>query len=243
VGTASDADPATPLGAARLYPAFLDLTDRLAVVVGGGPRAARKVRTLLACGARVRLVTPEDLPELEAMAEEGRLTHERRGYVRGDLDGALAAVAVSGSDETDRAVAEEAAERGCLVSASGAPELSNFRAASTVRRGALQIAVSTSGVAPEVARTVRRDLAERYGPEWAAYLALVSRLRDLVIERVPFEGKRQAMLDAIASSDLIDRVRAGQDLDLDHVYLEFFRSTELHAPDERSDTGNGSGDG
>ena len=43
----------------RYYPVYLDLGDRLAVVVGGGAVAARKVATLVDYGARVKVVSPE----------------------------------------------------------------------------------------------------------------------------------------------------------------------------------------
>jgi hydroxymethylbilane synthase len=56
----------------------INLASHEMLVVGGGSAARRKIMTLLGCGARVRMVSPAALPELEAMAENGTISWERR---------------------------------------------------------------------------------------------------------------------------------------------------------------------
>jgi precorrin-2 dehydrogenase/sirohydrochlorin ferrochelatase len=201
------------------YTVALDLRGRLVVVVGPGEAAQRKARAFLRTGADVAVITPDPTPELIQAETDGQLTIERRPYVRGDLEGALIAVCVSDSPEVAKAVGEEAASRGCLVHVKGAPELSSYSVPSTLRRGALQIAVSTGGAAPAVARRIRARLVEEFGEEWADYLRLLQEVRQYAEERAP--GSGAALVETIADSDVLERLRAGETLDAETLYEAF----------------------
>ena len=146
-----------------LYPIFLDLSDRRCVVVGGGEVANRKARKLLQARARVAVVSPEIEAELESVAAE---VH-RRPYREGDLEGAYLAFAATDSREVNAAVAREANERGVPVNVADRPSEGDFALPSTLRRGRLQVAVSTGGASPTLARRIRDKLEEVFGPEWA----------------------------------------------------------------------------
>lgn len=204
------------------YPVFLDLGGRLAVVVGGGSVAERKIVTLLECGPSVRVISPEVTPAIEELAASGVIALKRRGYVRGDLEGAFIVVSATSSGEVNRAVHAEAEERGCLVNVVDVPELCSFIVPSIVRRGALAVAISTGGAAPTVAKRLRKHLQEYLGPEWEPYTALLGEVRSLVMERVPGgEAERKPIFEAIADSDLLDRLREGAAPSAEDVYTEF----------------------
>ncbi|MDO9556392.1 MAG: bifunctional precorrin-2 dehydrogenase/sirohydrochlorin ferrochelatase [Coriobacteriia bacterium] len=206
----------------RYYPVYLDLGDRLAVVVGGGSVAARKIRTLVDYGARVLVVAPDPTAELERLATDGAIALERRGYVRGDLDGAFLVVCATDSEEVNRAVYEEADQRGCLVNVVDVPELCNFIVPSIVRRGQLQLAISTGGAAPVVAKRLRRHIEEYVGEEWGPYIELLGEVRMLVMERVPGgEAERKPIFETIGASDLLDRIGSGERPSAEDVYAEF----------------------
>ncbi|MBN2405804.1 MAG: bifunctional precorrin-2 dehydrogenase/sirohydrochlorin ferrochelatase [Coriobacteriia bacterium] len=206
----------------RYYPVYLDLGEKLAVVVGGGAVAARKIRTLVEYGARVVVVAPEVVDELEQMATEGLVEIQRRGYVRGDLDQAFLVVCATDSEETNRAVYDEAQQRGCLVNVVDVPELCNFIVPSIVRRGQLQLAISTGGAAPTVAKRLRRHVEDHVGQEWGPYIELLGEVRTLVMERVPGgELVRKPIFEAIGASDLLERIRAGVHPSAEDVYAEF----------------------
>ena len=207
--------PETPLQ----YPVVLDLRGRLAVVVGPGAAAGRKARTLVRHGADVVVIAPDPTAELLQAEADGALTLERRRYERGDLEGASLVVCVSDSSEECATIASEAASRGCLAHIKGAPDLSSYTVPSTLRRGALQIAISTGGVAPAVARRLRAQLAEEFGEEWATYLALIADVRRLAEEHDP--GSSGDIVEAIADSDVLARLRAGESLEPDAIYAEF----------------------
>lgn len=204
------------------YPVFLDLAGRLAVIVGGGAVAERKVATLLEYGPRVRVVSPDVTAEIESLAASGAIELERRGYVRGDLDGAFLVVCATSSEEVNRAVHAEAEERGCLVNVVDVPELCSFIVPSIVRRGTLSVAISTGGAAPTVAKRLRKQIQGLLGPEWEPYMTLMGEVRTLVMERIPGgEAERKPIFEAIADSDLLERLRAGQTPSAEDVFAEF----------------------
>ena len=125
--------------------------------------ATRKVGKLLGAGAEVVVVSPEVRTEL---AEMGAEIH-RRPYEYGDLDGANLAFTATDSREVNAAVAREAKERGVPVNVADRPSEGDFAVPSTLRRGRLQVAVSTGGASPTLARRIRAELEKVFGPEWA----------------------------------------------------------------------------
>ncbi len=143
------------------------------MVVGGGEVASRKARRLLQARARVVLISPEIKPELESVAVE---VH-RRLYEEGDLEGAYLAFAATDSREANSAVAREAEERGIPVNVADEPSEGDFALPSTLRRGRLQVAVSTGGASPTLARKIKDELEDVFGLEWAGIVEELNRNR------------------------------------------------------------------
>ena len=158
---------------AVLYPIFLDLDGRRCVVVGGGEVANRKARKLLQARAEVVVVSPEVKPELESVAAE---VH-RRPYREGDLEGAFLVFAATGRRGVNAAVAREARGRGIPVNVADAPLEGDFALPSVLRRGQLQVAVSTGGASPTLARRIRYELESTFGSEWAGVVDELGRAR------------------------------------------------------------------
>jgi precorrin-2 dehydrogenase/sirohydrochlorin ferrochelatase len=147
--------------------------------------------------------------------------------VRGDLAGAFIVVCATSSPEIDAAVREEAKSLGALVSVLADAAASEFTMPSVIRRGPLQIAVSTGGIAPSVVRVVRREIAATYGPEWGVYTALVGAVRTRAFERFGVgDAELKPLFDSIAASDLLDRIRAGEDPSADDVLEEHAAAME-----------------
>jgi precorrin-2 dehydrogenase/sirohydrochlorin ferrochelatase len=159
------------------FPAFLDLRGRACLVVGGGHVGERKVRKLLACGARVTLVSPGLTEGLAALADRGRITHRRRAFLRSDVRRIMLVVAATGVPAVDDAVAAEARRRGALVNVVDRPARCGFIFPAVLRRGELQIAVSTGGRSPALAREIRQRLEPLFGPEYAVLVERVGRAR------------------------------------------------------------------
>ncbi len=159
------------------FAAFLDLRGRRCLVVGGGPVAERKVRGLLECGARLRLVSPTLTPGLAPLVAARRVEHHARRFRPGDVRGCAVAVAATGRGAVDRAVAAAARRARVLVNAVDRPAACDFILPSVLRRGQLQIAVSTGGRSPALAREIRRRLEALFGPEYAALVERAGRAR------------------------------------------------------------------
>ncbi|MDQ3377593.1 MAG: bifunctional precorrin-2 dehydrogenase/sirohydrochlorin ferrochelatase [Actinomycetota bacterium] len=140
----------------------MDVSGRRCVVVGGGGVASRKARGLLESGARVVVVSPEVTPEIEDMD----VTVERRPYAPGDLAGCTLAFAATDSREVNAAVVREAEEHGIPVNVADRPAEGDFALPSVLRRGGLQVAVSTGGASPTLARRIRDAMEPSFAAEW-----------------------------------------------------------------------------
>jgi precorrin-2 dehydrogenase / sirohydrochlorin ferrochelatase len=156
-----------------LYPIFLNLDGKRCVVVGGGAVANRKARKLLQARAEVVAISPEVKPELESVATE---VH-RRPYREGDLEGASLVFAATNRREVNAAVTREARGRGIPVNVADEPSEGDFALPSVLRRGQLQVAVSTGGASPTLARRVRNELESAFDSEWAGVVEALGRAR------------------------------------------------------------------
>ncbi len=193
----------------RYYPVFLRLEGRLCVVVGGGEVAERKVEALVEAGARVRVIAPEVTPRIARWAEEGRIELERRPYREGDLSGAWLCVAATDDQAVQEAVFSEAEKKGLFCNVVDRPERCSFIVPSVIKRGRLQLAISTSGASPAAARRIRERLEEEFGPEWEVYLELMARWREEIMARGLPEEERRALFTRLALSPLPEWIRNG----------------------------------
>ena len=159
------------------YPVALDLRGRSCLVVGGGPVAEAKVEGLLEAGARVTVVSPDLSERLAEWARDGRIAHCPHEYVPTDLDGQLLVFSATDRREVTEAVAAEARRRGIWVNAADDPKYCDFLLPSVLRRGRLQVAVSTGGASPALAARVRRDLEAWFTPEYADLVELAAEVR------------------------------------------------------------------
>ena len=189
------------------YPIYLtQLHSSLCVVVGGGPVAERKVDSLLAAGAQVKIISPALSKGLAHLVAAGAVTYLPRPYQKGDLQGAFLVIAATGDSEVNRAVAREAGELQMLVNVVDVPSRSNFYVPAVVRRGALTLTVSTDGHSPALAAHIRRQLEASYGTEYAALLELLGELRGMVIDSHP-PRERGEIWCRLIDSDLLELLR------------------------------------
>jgi len=157
-----------------LYPVNLKLEGEKALVVGGGRVAFDKARGLLKAGARVTAVSPEFAPAFRRLARVGRI---RRAYRRGDLRGAAIVIAATNDAAVNSRVSRECRARRIPVNVVDQPRLCTFFAVSAVRRGPLLIAISTEGLAPGLAKSVRRELERLYPASIARLVREVAHAR------------------------------------------------------------------
>jgi precorrin-2 dehydrogenase/sirohydrochlorin ferrochelatase len=177
---------------ALYFPAFLDLRGRRCLVVGGGEIGERKARALLECGAEVSVVSPALTPGLAALATAGAVHWRPRAFRKADARGCTLVIAASGVTAVDTAAAAEARRRGALVNVVDRPAHCDFIFPSVLRRGDLQIAVSTGGRSPALAREIRKRLEPQFGPEYASLVDRVgvTRLEARAAATTPAGRKR-----------------------------------------------------
>jgi precorrin-2 dehydrogenase/sirohydrochlorin ferrochelatase len=180
----------------------LDLSGRLAVVVGGGQVAGRKAASLRQAGARVRLVAPKLGPEAAGLAGAPGVEHLARGFEPSDLEGAWLVVSATDDERLNRRVADEAERRRVFCNVVDVPSLCSFIVPAVVSRGELMLAVSTGGASPAAARRLRQRLQAEFGPEWAVYLRLMRRLRQEVAARGRPSEENRPLFYALADAGL-----------------------------------------
>jgi uroporphyrin-III C-methyltransferase / precorrin-2 dehydrogenase / sirohydrochlorin ferrochelatase len=159
------------------YMVALDLAGRRCVVLGGGEIAAHRVAGLLDAGALVTVVAPAVHRTLAQLAASGSVEWMARAYQRGDLRGAFLALNTVDDAAIERSVRVEATAEGVLLNTHDRPRSCDFASPALVRRGRLQIAVSTSGDSPYVAAAMRERLEKLIGDEWGSLLSLVGSVR------------------------------------------------------------------
>jgi precorrin-2 dehydrogenase/sirohydrochlorin ferrochelatase len=185
-----------------LFPMFLKLTARPVVVVGAGAIAEGKIESLLEAEAQVTVVAPEALPRVLAWAEGGDIAWVKREYREGDLAGAFLAVAATATPEVNRAVFAEAKERGVLINAVDDPPFCDFYFPSIVRRGELQIAISTAGESPALAQRLRKAINAALPLDTGEWLMELGRLRREVTAVEPIGEPRKLLLHELAQREV-----------------------------------------
>jgi uroporphyrin-III C-methyltransferase/precorrin-2 dehydrogenase/sirohydrochlorin ferrochelatase len=187
-----------------MYPVTLEIQGRRCLVVGGGAVALRKIQGLVEEGALVTVVAPDVVEPVAIMAGKGEITLERRAY-RGDAAGRWSLIIAATDDrEVNQSVFREAEERGVWCNVADDPEFCSFHLPARVRRGPLQMALSSAGEAPFAVARLRRLLERRFGPEWAEWLDAAARFRDSVRELGLTPSVQSALYDGFFEST-VDR--------------------------------------
>lgn len=195
----------------EVYPVFLTgLQTRRCVVLGGGAEAERKVRGLLDAQATVTVISTEVTDQLRLWHETATIKWVPRDYQTGDLQGAFLVIACGNDQDVNQHIWTEAQTTGALINIVDDAAHSNFIAGSVVRRGALILAISTSGCAPALAVRLRERFEREFGPEYAAFLDLMRELRkSLAIRDADFQARRARWYNLI-DSDILDLLREGK---------------------------------
>lgn len=184
------------------------------LVVGGGAVAERKTEALQRCGALVRVGAPNLTPALRRRAEEGSLQ-----WLPGPFDAQWLAtdiwlvIAATDDPAVNRQVAEAARAQRLFVNVVDDAVLSGFHVPAVVERGPLQIAISSGGGAPMVARHVRRRIETLFDDAWGQLASLVSRKREVIRERLPDLGARRRFFDRVIEGPVLDLLRRRQTVD------------------------------
>jgi len=166
---------------ANLYPLFLNLRGRCCVVVGGSEMGELKTRDLLDAGARVVVVSPEGTNQMSVWAASGKIQWKARAYEAGDLRGAFLVVSTADAETNARVFADAESEHIFCNAVDDIPNCSSY-ASAVVRRGPLQIAISTAGNSPALAQRLRAELGEQFGEQYGPWVQQLGEARRVVFQ-------------------------------------------------------------
>jgi precorrin-2 dehydrogenase/sirohydrochlorin ferrochelatase len=177
--------------------------------VGAGKVGEPKIAGLLETGALIRVVALDASPAVRDWAREGKIELELRAFTPDDLDGAFLAVVATNSRSLNERVYHEAQRRRVLCNVVDVPDLCDFFYPSVVRRGDLQIAISTSGQSPALAQKIRQQLEKQFGPAYAAWVAELGETRKLILASDLDKDRKLDLLHSLASREAFEAALTG----------------------------------
>jgi uroporphyrin-III C-methyltransferase/precorrin-2 dehydrogenase/sirohydrochlorin ferrochelatase len=191
-------------------PVFLNLRDRLTLVVGGGAIAARKVERLLAAQARVRLVAPALDSQLTAAVVAGRIEYLAEAFAPGHFEGVIFAIAATDRRDVNEAVAAAGAARSIFVNVVDDGEASSAIMPAIIDRSPIMVAIGSSGQSPTLARRLRAQW-EALLPQRLGELArFAGAWRERVRQALPEVTRRRRFWDQLLGGAVADAVLAGR---------------------------------
>jgi len=204
----------------QYYPAFLDISNRSCLVVGGGAVGLRKVKTLLKCGANVSVVSPQADAQMAALAQDGKIVFKKRSYCSSDMDGTFLVVGATDDEKLNIRISKDADSRNILCNIVDRPEACSFILPALVHRGDLLIAISTSGKSPALAKKLRMELEQEFGEEYALFLVLMGAIRKKMLQQghAPLEHKR--LFERLVNSEILEMLIEKRHGEIDAVLKE-----------------------
>ena len=191
------------------YPIFLDLRDKNVLVVGGGKVAERKILNLLKYGCRIHVVSPELTSQLEKLVANKKIQHLPEQSMNQAMSEAFMVIAATDDAVVNARIASRAKEQGLLVNAVDQPRDCNFIMPSVVKSGDLQIAISTGGKSPALAKKIRKELQTLFGSEYGSLVKLLGILRTEVLAQGDTSSENKPFFESVVNSDLLELIRKG----------------------------------
>lgn len=182
---------------------FMKLTGKRCLVVGAGNVGEPKIGGLIDTGARVYVIALQANDAVNAWATAGKITLERRAFAAEDLEGTFLAVVATASRVLNGSIYREAQRRGVLCNVVDDPEYCDFYYPAVVRRGDLQIAISTNGQSPSLSQKLRQQLERQFGPGYAQWLAELGETRKLVLASDLDPKRKRELLHSLASREAV----------------------------------------
>jgi len=187
-----------------LFPIFLKLDGKRCLVVGAGKVGEAKIAGLIQTGARVHVVALQASQAVHEWAKAGKIVLELRAYVPADFEGASLAVIATSNPQLNKSIYQEAERRGILCNVVDVPEYCDFYYPAVVRRGDLQIAISTNGQSPSLAQKLRQQLERQFGLGYARWIAELGATRNLILASDLDAKRKSELLHSLASREALE---------------------------------------
>jgi len=187
-----------------LFPMFVKLEGRRCLVVGAGKVGEPKIASLIDTGASIRVIALEATQAVHEWARNGKISLELRAFAAQDLEETFLAVIATSSNDLNRFIYGEAQRRGVVCNVVDVPEYCDFYYPAVVRRGDLQIAISTSGRSPSLSQKLRQQLERQFGPGYARWVAELGETRKLVLASQLNPQRKRDLLHSLASRQALE---------------------------------------
>ncbi len=191
-----------------LFPMFLKLAGKQCLVVGAGKVGEPKIGGLIDSGARIHVVAIEATSQVRDWAAAGKIDLDLRAFSTNDLNGKFLAIVATASKHLNQLVYREAEQRGVLCNVVDVPEYCDFFYPAVVRRGDLQIAISTNGQSPSLAQKLRQQLEVQFGPGYAAWVEQLGETRRLILASDLDKETKLDLLHSLASREAFEAAMA-----------------------------------
>jgi len=198
----------------------LDIQNRKVLVVGGGSVGSRKVKTLLDCGARVTVVSPEVSRQLRELAASGDIKLAERSYQSEDLNDVFVVIGATDDERLNQQISSDADRLNTLCNIADRPEVCNFILPSIVQRDDLVITISTSGQSPALAKKLRKALENQFGEEYGTLLQLMGAIRKKLLQQAHKPEAHKPLFEQLINSDLIVMIQAGKTEEIDMLLFD-----------------------
>src|SRR5713226_3719081 len=187
---------------------FMKLAGKRCLVVGAGKVGEPKIGGLIDTGARIHVVAVAASDQVREWADAGKIDLELRAFSSADLDGKFLAVVATASHSLNERVYLEAQQRGVLCNVVDVPEYCDFFYPAVVRRGDLQIAISTAGQSPSLAPKLRQQLERQFGDGYAAWVEHLGETRRLILASDLDKERKWELLHSLASREAFEAALA-----------------------------------
>ncbi len=199
-----------------LYPVFIDLQGKRVLVVGGGTIASRKVAALLNSGAVIIVVAREVCQSMQMLADSGKIELFIQDYESSFLDNVWMVIAATNNTELNSEIFRHAESMKILCNVVDVPSMCRFHVPAVVRRGDLQVAVSTAGKSPTVARDIKKRISRQFGVEYKHRLNVLGAIRSRLKEMFPDNPElRMKFNKKIAYEEGLDNLSIDDQLAID----------------------------
>ena len=189
---------------------FMKLDGRSCLVVGADTIGEPKISSLIEAGASVRVIALHATAAVAEWARVGKITWEARAFDTSDLEGSFLVIAATNSRDLNAAIFREAGRRKILCNVVDDPEYCDFYYPAVVRRGDLQIAISTNGQSPALAQRIRRELEIQFGPEYGEWLNELGQVRQQLFASKIDPEQRRRLLHELASREAFKKAQAAE---------------------------------
>ena len=191
-----------------LFPMFLKLSGKRCLVVGAGKVGEPKIGGLIDTGASIVVVAMEASSQVHEWADAGKIELGLRAFSAADLDGKFLAVIATASHDLNEFIYREAQRRGVLCNVVDVPQYCDFFYPAVVRRGDLQIAISTSGRSPSLAQKIRKQLEQQFGERYSEWVQQLGETRRLVLVSDLDKKTKLELLHSLASREAFEAALA-----------------------------------